>query len=112
MFQENGPFLWQKGTTRPVRNPWAWDRLTNMLWVEQPVGTGYSYGRKTAHSEKGVAEDFVGFFKNWEKLFGIENYKIFLTVTFTSSHALTSANIRRVAIGRIVCRPVRAVHCR
>ena len=61
--------------------------MTNMLWVDQPVGTGYSYGRKTAHNEKGVAEDFVGFFKNWEKLFGIENYKIYVTVVLTSSRS-------------------------
>lgn len=26
-----------------------------------------------------VAKDFVGFFKNWQKLFGIKNYNIYLT---------------------------------
>ena len=52
-----------------------------MLWVEQPVGTGFSTGKVHAHSEIGVAKDFVGFFKNWEKLFGIENYKIYITVS-------------------------------
>ena len=37
---ENGPFLWRPGTLGPRRNEWAWSKLTNMLWVEQPVGTG------------------------------------------------------------------------
>ena len=50
-------------------------------WVEQPVGTGFSTGKVHAHSEISVAKDFVGFFKIWEKLFGIENYKIFITVS-------------------------------
>lgn len=31
-FQENGRFLWQKGTYLPVQNPYSWVNLTNMLW--------------------------------------------------------------------------------
>lgn len=37
-FQENGPVLWQYGTYRPVQNPWTWVNLTNVVWVEQPIG--------------------------------------------------------------------------
>ena len=36
-------------------------------------------GTRTAHNEGGVARDFVGFYKNWEKLFGISNYKTYVT---------------------------------
>lgn len=54
--------------------------MTNMLWVDNPVGTGFSQGRITARSEEGVAKDFVGFFENFEKLFGINNYKIYMAV--------------------------------
>lgn len=50
-----------------------------MLVVEQPVGTGFSVGEVRAHNEVDISKDFVGFFKNWEKLFGIENYKIYVT---------------------------------
>ena len=39
-FQENGPITWRPGTAAPVENQYAWSTLTNMLWVEQPVGTG------------------------------------------------------------------------
>lgn len=78
-FQENGPILWQAGTYEPVENPYTWALETNMLWVEQPVGTGFSTGKIEAKNERDVAKDFVGFFKNFEKLFGIENYKIYVT---------------------------------
>jgi carboxypeptidase D len=37
LLQENGPFLWQYGTFRPVKNPWTWVNLTNVVWVEQYV---------------------------------------------------------------------------
>jgi len=47
--------------------------------VEFPVGTGFSTGAVTATTEEEVAQDFIGFFKNWETVFGIKNFKIFVT---------------------------------
>lgn len=37
-----------------------------MLWVEQPVGTGFSIGKPNATNELDVSSDFVKFFKNFE----------------------------------------------
>lgn len=37
-----------------------------MLWVEQPVGTGFSIGKVTATTEEEIADDFLKFFKNFE----------------------------------------------
>lgn len=78
-FQENGPFTWQPGTLAPVQNPYSWVNLTNMIWVEQPVGTGFATGTPTATSELDVASDFVKFFKNFQMLFGIKDFKIYVT---------------------------------
>lgn len=50
--------------------------------VEQPVGTGFSIGIVTASgvdAQQEIAQDFINFFKNWQDLFGIKNYKIFVT---------------------------------
>ncbi|KAJ5773493.1 hypothetical protein N7457_008389 [Penicillium paradoxum] len=77
--QETGRFLWQPGTFAPVENPYAWVNLTNVLWVDQPVGTGYSIGTPTADSQEETAQDFVKFFKNFQKIFGIKNFKIYVT---------------------------------
>lgn len=65
-FQENGRFLWQPGTYSPVINKYSWVNLTNMLWVEQPVGTGFSIGRPTATTQEETAQDFIKFFKNFQ----------------------------------------------
>ena len=78
-FQENGPFLWQPGQYAAVENPYAWTNITNMLWIEQPVGTGFTTGEVRAHNEVDIAKDFVKFFKNWQDVFGIQNYRIFVT---------------------------------
>lgn len=38
LLQENGPFLWQPGTYSPQPNPFSWTNLTNMVWIDQPIG--------------------------------------------------------------------------
>ncbi|QSZ32269.1 hypothetical protein DSL72_001843 [Monilinia vaccinii-corymbosi] len=77
-FQENGRFIWSWGMYSPQINPYSWVNLTNVLWVEQPVGTGFSIGEVTATSEEEIAEDFVKFFLNFQKTFGIKNFKIYV----------------------------------
>ncbi|RYP45861.1 hypothetical protein DL768_007857 [Monosporascus sp. mg162] len=78
LLQENGPFLWQYGTFKPVPNPWAWNRLTNVVWVEQPVGTGFSRGNVTATSEEDVAKQFLGFWKNFVETFSMQEYAVYI----------------------------------
>ncbi|OCK73368.1 putative pheromone processing carboxypeptidase [Lepidopterella palustris CBS 459.81] len=78
-FQENGLFVWVPGTFAPVVNDYSWVNLTNMLWVDQPIGTGYSIGTPKATTQEEIAQNFVDFFKNWEELFGIKNFKIYVT---------------------------------
>lgn len=56
-----------------------WVNLSNILFVEQPVGTGFAIGTPTATSEEEIAQDFVKFFKNFQKIFGIKNFNIYVT---------------------------------
>lgn len=79
MIQENGPFLWQSGTFKPNANPWSWHQLTNVVWVEQPIGTGFSTGTVTAQNEDDVAQQFMGFWRNFVDAFGLQGYKIYVT---------------------------------
>ncbi len=77
LLQENGPFLWLPGTFKPVRNPYSWVNLTNMVWVEQPVGTGFSPGKLTTNVEDSTAQ-FLGFFKNFVDTFDLHHKKIYI----------------------------------
>lgn len=77
--QENGRFIWSWGQFAATENPYSWVNLTNVLWVEQPVGTGFSIGDATATSEEDIAKDFADFFLNFQKIFGIKKFKIFVT---------------------------------
>ncbi|KAH7136163.1 Alpha/Beta hydrolase protein [Dendryphion nanum] len=76
--QENSPISWQYGTYRPVYNPWSWANLTNMVWIEQPVGTGFTQGKPTANSTEEAAREFLGFWKNFVKTFGLEDRKVYI----------------------------------
>lgn len=78
-FQENGRIQWTWGQYAPQINDYSWVNLTNVLWVEQPVGTGFSIGKANATNEEDISRDFVGFFKNFEKIFSITDHKIYVT---------------------------------
>lgn len=47
--------------------------------VEQPVGTGFSQGTPTAKNENEVAEQFLGFFKNFVDTFALQGKKVYIT---------------------------------
>ncbi|KAI0251528.1 Alpha/Beta hydrolase protein [Lactifluus subvellereus] len=67
--QENGPISWQFGQAKPTPNPYSWTDLGHMLWVEQPVGTGFSQGVPNIHNETELAAQFVGFMHQFLNIF-------------------------------------------
>ena len=38
------------GDSTPSLNPYSWNTYANMLYVDQPIGTGFSYGTDTVTS--------------------------------------------------------------
>ncbi|KAI8999964.1 Alpha/Beta hydrolase protein [Gaertneriomyces semiglobifer] len=65
MFLENGPFRVFSNQTVGV-NEWSWWRNADMLYVDQPVGTGFSYVTNStlARTQGEIAKDFVAFLNN------------------------------------------------
>ncbi|KAF2155845.1 serine carboxypeptidase [Myriangium duriaei CBS 260.36] len=79
LLTENGPFTWQSGTLDPVLNPYSWVNLTNTMWVEQPVGVGYTQGVPDISNEEELAQEFLGFYKQWVDTFDAHGWKVYLT---------------------------------
>jgi carboxypeptidase D len=50
-----------------------------MVWVEQPVGTGFTQGKPTATSQEETAEQFLGFWKNFMKTFELTGKNVYIT---------------------------------
>lgn len=50
-----------------------------MLWVEQPVGVGFSQGTPNITNEVELGQQFIGFYKQFVEAFGVQNRKVYLT---------------------------------
>ncbi|KAL7907790.1 alpha/beta-hydrolase [Trichoderma velutinum] len=75
---ENGPVVWQPGTLEPKRNPWSWHLLTNVVWIDQPINTGFSEGNPTITNEDELAVQFMGFWRNFVDIFGLHGWRVYI----------------------------------
>lgn len=49
------------------------------MWVEQPVGVGYTEGKVDIKNEEELAKEFVGFYTQFMKTFDLQGFDIYLT---------------------------------
>ena len=70
MFLEIGPFKTTSSNTL-IENPYSWTKESAVLFVEQPVGTGFSYsdGSFAPQNVSSTAEQFVSFLENFLAMF-------------------------------------------
>jgi cathepsin A (carboxypeptidase C) len=61
MFTENGPFRLDNETLDLSINPYSWNNNANLLYVDQPAGTGFSIVGNYDTTEEEVARDFYHF---------------------------------------------------
>ncbi|ERN12871.1 hypothetical protein AMTRI_Chr07g78660 [Amborella trichopoda] len=69
VFYENGPFSIAKNLSL-LWNDYGWDKMSNLIYVDQPTGTGFSYTtdkRDLRHNEKGVSDDLYDFLQAFFK---------------------------------------------
>ncbi|RMZ67042.1 carboxypeptidase s1 [Pyrenophora seminiperda CCB06] len=57
LFEENGPCFITENLTATY-NPYSWNNISNMLYISQPVGTGFSYQKQAVGSFNPYSEDF------------------------------------------------------
>ncbi|KAL8166587.1 hypothetical protein V2J09_008086 [Rumex salicifolius] len=63
LFYENGPFTIAKNLSLSW-NDYGWDQASNLIYVDQPTGTGFSYTsdkRDIRHNEDAVSNDLYDF---------------------------------------------------
>lgn len=70
---ELGPFKVQKNVPSLRLNPYSWNKEANMLFLEAPVGVGFSYTNKSSDlkelGDRITAEDSYSFLVNWFQKF-------------------------------------------
>lgn len=60
-----GPCHFVNGESKPSLNEHSWNNYANMLYVDQPIGTGFSYGTDSATSTVTAAEYVWEFLQNF-----------------------------------------------
>jgi carboxypeptidase C (cathepsin A) len=50
LFQENGPCQFYNGSSTPSLNPYSFNNYANMIYIDQPIGVGFSYGTDSVTS--------------------------------------------------------------
>ncbi|KAL6304126.1 Alpha/Beta hydrolase protein [Sparassis latifolia] len=83
LLQENGPISWMYGQAKPTPNQYSWTNLSSILYVEQPVGTGFSQGEpniKASDLDYDLAVQLVGFMQQFLNVFSeLEGKNLYLT---------------------------------
>jgi len=73
LFEENGPYSVDNNSPYNVSlNPYAWNSKANLLYVDQPVGTGWSYADVSAdyvRNETEVAADMYQFLQQFMTMY-------------------------------------------
>ena len=67
LFGENGPCKVSADGSSTSRNEYSWNSKANVLYIDQPAGTGFSYGAGMDHNEQGVATDMYDFLQQFLK---------------------------------------------
>lgn len=73
MAEEIGPFHIEKDGKTLYLNPYSWNQVANVLFLESPVGTGFSYSNLSSdvlnNGDKRTASDSLAFFLRWFERF-------------------------------------------
>jgi carboxypeptidase D len=71
LLAENGPFWIHDNAKHLYINKWAWNRNANVLYIDQPVGTGLAYtvDNKYAQNQSEVDTMFATFLHNWLQMY-------------------------------------------
>jgi cathepsin A (carboxypeptidase C) len=90
---ENGPCKVSADGKTTTLNPYSWTTNANVMWVDQPPGTGFSKG-KWDFGEDGVAEDMYQFLQVFFKAKPEYNKKFFVTGESYAGHYIPAVTSR------------------
>jgi hypothetical protein len=61
LLQELGPCRINNDSASVTLNPFSWNNNSNMLFIDQPVGVGFSHGTESVGSSQDAAADIWSF---------------------------------------------------
>lgn len=109
---EIGPYRVRDGG-KLVYNEGSWDEFAHLLFIDNPVGTGFSYVDTDSYVQElnDVSRHLVNFLEKWFLIFPQyldDDVCLPGTITSNSSRALIGSDIHW---RRVVRRPVHSIYC-
>lgn len=74
LFQENGPCYVNPDNVTTVINKYSWNNVSNMIYIDQPMNTGFSYGSAVVNSTDTAA---IYVWEAFQVLFSSDEFKRF-----------------------------------
>jgi carboxypeptidase C (cathepsin A) len=65
LIQEHGPCRINNDTDSVALNSFSWNENSNMLYIDQPVGVGFSTGNRVIRTSDDAAKDIWTFMQIW-----------------------------------------------
>ena len=72
LLSEHGPYIMNESNTAFIKNEYSWNLETNMLYIEQPAGVGFSTcstADDCYHTDYSSSVDNLEFLLNWYEKF-------------------------------------------
>jgi len=119
LFYQNGPFRLEKDQL--VKNVYSFNNIADVLYLDQPVGTGFSNCTNTSwipHNESAIVDDLMSFFSLFLRAHPEYSYRA--TYLYTQGYGshfalplaknmlkglIPLANIQGIALGNPLIRP-------
>jgi cathepsin A (carboxypeptidase C) len=101
LFAENGPFTINDDLTLK-KNPYSWSNNSNLVFIDQPVGTGFSSAKLRDYvlNETEVAADFTIFLRGFlAKFTEFKDREIFITGESYAGHYIPAIGAELVRQG-------------
>ncbi|KAJ7504986.1 serine carboxypeptidase [Mycena galericulata] len=114
LFQENGPCRITNNSESVTHNAYSWNNIANVLYIDQPVGVGFSYGTETVGTSLEAAEDvwtFLQIFLKDRRFANLATHKLALwTESYGGHYGPTFAAYFLSQNDAIAAGTVRGVH--
>ncbi|KAI1624849.1 Alpha/Beta hydrolase protein [Exophiala viscosa] len=94
---ENGPCLVTADSETTVLNPWSWNNEANMLYIDQPVSTGFSYSTLVNGTVDEPVLPYEVTTYNNSALSSLKTNSTVLAGTFASQNPLSAPNTTMAA---------------
>ena len=88
--------------TGATNNPYTWAKKHNVIYIDNPVGAGYSYSNKLPTTNDDVTDNLYEFLQQWYRLFP-EYQATFLQFLIIINNLSYSKGKSIFCIWRVLC---------